>query len=290
MEKQWDGRTYGASWMHRWLIGLLRYIDVRLLYAFAYVFVVPPTLFRRDCAFIYRYYRRQWGYGVLRAFVHTYVQHCMFSQVVIDRFAMYAGKHFDIEIEGYHYFQQLAERPEAFVQLSAHIGNYEIAGYTLRAKDKRFNALVYAGEKESVMNNRGKMFAETNVRMIPIRDDMSHMFMINEALERGETLSMPSDRMFGSRKAITLPFLRGEADFPMGPFSIATMRSLNVLAVNVMKVAARRYKVYVTPLSYDKTAPRRQQISQLAKAYVDQLEHMVRRYPDQWYNFFEFWK
>lgn len=214
----------------------------------------------------------------------------MFAQIVIDKFAMYAGKRFEIEIEGYSHFQKLAERSEAFVQLSAHVGNYEIAGYSLVAKNKRFNALVFYGEKDSVMSNRNKMFTETNIRMIPIREDMSHMFLLNEILSNGETLSMPADRLFGSNKALTLSFLGGEAEFPMGPFSVTTMRSLDVLAVNVMKISATKYKIYVTPLYYDKEAPRKIQVEQLARAYVEELERIVELYPTQWYNFFKFWK
>ena len=60
----------------------------------------------------------------------------MFSQVVIDRFAMYAGKHFEVRIEGYEHFQHLSNQKEAFIQLSSHIGNYEMAGYTLTSKEK----------------------------------------------------------------------------------------------------------------------------------------------------------
>jgi predicted LPLAT superfamily acyltransferase len=62
-----------------------------------------------------------------------------------------------------------------------------------------------------------------------------------------------------------------------------------VLAVNVMKTAAKRYKIYVTPLHYDLQASRREQIRQLAQSYVDELERIVRLYPTQWYNYFEFW-
>ena len=101
---------------------------------------------------------------------------------------------------------------------------------------------------------------------------------------------MPADRLLGSPKSISLSFLNGEANFPMGPFSVATMRGLDVLAVNVMKVSAKRYKIYVKSLSYDKCATRQQQIGQLARAYVKELEKMIRLYPHQWYNFFEFWK
>ena len=45
-EKQWDGTTYGNSLMHRWLIGILRKVDVRFVYVFTYIFVIPPCLFR----------------------------------------------------------------------------------------------------------------------------------------------------------------------------------------------------------------------------------------------------
>ena len=68
-----------------------------------------------------------------------------------------------------------------------------------------------------------------------------------------------------------------------------TMRGLNVLAVNVMKTSATGYTVFVTPLAYDKTAPRQEQMRQLATAYVAELERLLTLYPAQWYNYFEFW-
>ena len=36
-QKQWAGTTYGNSWMHKSLIVILRYIDIRILYLFASV-------------------------------------------------------------------------------------------------------------------------------------------------------------------------------------------------------------------------------------------------------------
>ena len=288
---QWAGTTYGNGWMHRWLIIMLRCIDVRVLYAFVNVFVIPVCLAVNPAQRItYRYFRRRWQMSRWRAAMMTCRNFSLFAQVVIDRFAMYAGKHFSIKVEGYDYFQRLAVQTDGFIQLSAHIGNYEIAGYTLHADKKRLNALVFAGEKESVMANRNRMFEDTNIRMIALRQDMSHLFEINEALLRGEIVSMPADRMLGSRKSVTLGLLGAEAEFPQGPFSIATMRGLDVLAVNVMKTATKEYTIYVMPLQYDKTASRQQQIAQLAENYKAELERMLTKYPEQWYNYFPFWK
>ena len=139
------------------------------------------------------------------------------------------------------------------------------------------------------MRNRGKMFADTNISMIAISPDMSHLFEIDKALTDGEIVSMPADRINGSPKYIEHDFLGAKAKFPLGPFSVATLRSLDVLAVNVMKTSLKGYKIYVTPLPYDKNAPRQEQIKQLSGAYVAELEKRVRQYPTQWYNYFEFW-
>ncbi len=289
-EQKWAGTTYGNDWMHKWLIRMLRYIDIRILYLFVALFIIPVCLVLNPSRGIaYRYFRERIGYGRLKSAWKTYVNHCLFGQVVIDKFAMYAGKKFNVEIENYNEFLNLAAQQDGFVQLSAHIGNYEIAGYTLVAESKRFNALVFAGEKVSVMQNRNKMFADTNINMIAIRPDMSHLFEIDKALANGETVSMPADRINGSPKYIEHDFLGAKAKFPLGPFSVATMRSLNVLAVNVLKTSLRSYKIYVTPLHYDKTTTRKEQIQQLSKAYVAELEKRVRQYPTQWYNYFEFW-
>lgn len=279
--------TFGTGSMHRRLIMMLRYVDSRVFYVFAAIFVIPVCLALNPSRGIaYRYFRKQQGYAPWKAAWKTYVNHCLFSQVVIDKFAMYAGRRFKVEIEGYDHFQRLAEKKDGFVQMSAHIGNYEIAGYTLVAKTKRFNALVFAGEKESVMLNRNKMFSHTNIRMIPIKADMSHLFQINSALADGEIVSIPADRINGSPKAIEKDFMGVKVRLPHGPFAVATMRGLDVLAVNVMKTSWTAYKIYVTPLAYDKSLPRAKQIDELSTAYLKEQKRMLCMYPEQWYNYF----
>lgn len=290
MEKKWAGTTYGNEWMHKWLIRLLRYIDNRILYAFVAIFVIPVCLLINPSRKItYRYFRKRHGYNKIKAAWKTYVNHYLFGQVVIDKFAMYAGKNFETEIEGYEHFLKLASKDEGFIQLSSHVGNYEIAGYTLKADKKKFNALVFFGEKASVMQNRMKLFADTNIKMIAIRPDMGHLFEIDEALTNGETVSMPADRIFGSQKKLTINFLGALADFPYGPFSVATMRGLDVVTVHVIKLSWNKYKIIVKPLIYNKTASRKDQIKELNLAYVNELERIVSQYPTQWYNYFDFW-
>ena len=284
--------TYGSGWMHRTLIGSLRWLDVRLIYVFTSIFIIPVCLLlnlNHSRTTAYQYFRQRLGYGCLRASWYTYVNHCLFAQVVVDRFAVFAGKRFKLDIDGYEYFQQLELETKGFVILSSHIGCYEVAGYSLISKSKRFNALVFGGEKATVMKGRQEALSEHNIRMIPVREDMSHLFIVNEALSNNEIMSMPADRIVGSAKVVKVNFFGETASLPAGPFSVTTMNGFDALAVNIMKISAKRYKVYVTRLSYDTQAPRKQQMQQLANCYVEELERRVRQYPSQWFNFYNFW-
>lgn len=290
-KREWKGTTFGNEFMLRSLIAMLRHVDVRLFYAFTAVFIIPVTMVVGKSAKIaYRYFRRHQHYGRLKSIWHAYRNHCLFSQVVLDKFAMFAGKKFKLNTEGFDHFLSLADKAEGFVMLSSHIGNYEMAGYTLVSEKKRFNALVFGGEKSTVMAGRQSMFNTQNIRMITVNADMSHLFAMNEALANGEIMSIPADRLFGSTKAVEVELLGSKASLPMGPFAVAVSREVPVLAVNVMKSSTRGYTAYITPLSYDHHLRPKEQIRQLATAYAAELEKQLRRYPDQWYNYFDFWK
>ncbi|MBP5397406.1 MAG: lysophospholipid acyltransferase family protein [Bacteroidales bacterium] len=289
-ERQWMGTTFGNGWMHKALIRLLHFTPVYFLYLFTDIFIVPFCLiFNKSRKTAWDFYRRHLGFGFFKSCHLTFRNHCLFAQVVIDRFAMYAGKGFNVQIEGTDYFKQLEKRPEGFIQLSSHIGNYEIAGYSLVSPYKQIHAIVYSFEKESVMKGRDSMFTKTNVSMIALQPDMSHLFEIDKALCAGDIISFPADRHMEGGRCITADFLGKQARFPQGPFSVATMRGVEALAVNVMKEGLKKYRIFLTWLPYDKQASRKEQIRQLSEAYVRELERLVRLYPAQWYNFFDFW-
>jgi len=288
---QWQGRTDGAGWMHRSLNALLSHIDVRVLYCVMAVVILFYMLFNhRGYISIYHFFRRRMGYGPLKSFVNVYRNHFRFGQVILDRFAMYAGKSFDIEIEGFPYFAELSNKEEGFVQLSCHIGNYELAGYSLKSL-KKIYALVFAKEAEAVMRGRAGKFDANNIEMVPIGNDLSHMITISNALSEGNIVSIPADRIFGSSKAIACDFLGAPAKFPLGPFAIAVQKNVPALAVFVMKASAKKYKIMVKPIEIEESITgRKERMEALAASYVKTLESVVREYPEQWFNYYEFWE
>ena len=126
------GKTFGSAWMFKALIVMLRTINIKVFYAFMAICVIPVTMvFSSGARLAFTYYHRRRNYGWWKSLRATYKNHCLFGQTVIDKFAMYAGHKFQIAYQGLEDYNRLLDCPEAFIQLSAHIGCSEILGYSL---------------------------------------------------------------------------------------------------------------------------------------------------------------
>ena len=290
-QRQWSGGTPGSLWMHRMLIWLLKVLNLRFVYLGMALFVVPFYMLFAHKGYIaqYHYFRRRLGYGLWQAFCGVYMNHYRFGQVIIDRFAAYAGRRFEFSLDGYDVFCQLCRQPEGLLVLSSHVGNYELAGYAFKATAKRFNMLLLADGAPMVTAYRQRLLSQNNIRMIPIADDLSHLFLLNEALADGEIVSMAADRIFGSPRSVSCPLLGADARFPLGPFVLAVQRQVPVLVTFVMKESAYRYKVCIRRVETGTGSTCREQAEQVAQRYVRELETILRQYPDQWFNYYDFW-
>ncbi len=288
---EWSGKTDGLPWMQRSLIVMFRVVPLWLPYGIMAMVVPFYMIFsRKGYKAMYRFFRDRLSYGRWKSFWKVYANHFRFGQIILDRFGVYAGKKYRFITEGQELMDEMEEHSEGFVSLSSHVGNYEIAGYSLKPKSKRFNALVYAGETVTVMENRQKLLTQNNMSMIPVREDMSHIFELNAAIDRGEIVSMPADRVYGSQKTASCMFLGAEARFPLGAFAMAAQKNVPMLAVFVMKDGYSTYRAFVREIRCDRETGLREQMAQLAQSFATTLDEIVRRYPTQWFNYFDFWK
>lgn len=278
----WTGKTDGTPWMQKALIRLFRFLPLWLLYGVMSL-VIPFYILSDGKArrASWRFFRERIGFGPLSSTLHVYLNMFNMGMVVLDRFAAYAGKRFTIDSEDTAIHRQYCSGSEGFILLSSHVGNYEMAGYSLLSP-KHLNVLVYAGETATVMANRERMFRNGNVAMIEVSEDMSHLYKLNSALAGGEIVSIPSDRLFGSSKAVRCSFLGADATFPAGPFKLAHARDAKAIAVFCVKTGLRSYKLMMHAVYGDS-------IQAMSQAFAKELETVVRQWPDQWYNFYDFW-
>ena len=287
---EWKGRTDGLPWMIRSLVAIMKVVDRRVIYCIMAVIVPFYMLFsHKGYIAIYRFFRERFHYGPVRSFCKVYANHFRFGQVIIDRYAAYAGKTFNFSIDGNELFLNLMQSEGGFVQLSTHAGSFEMVGYGLTSHAKRINGLLFAGESQVMKDFRRNILASHNIGLIEVDGTMSHIFAMNAALERGEIVSMTGDRLLGSPKALKCSFLGAEARFPMGPFALAVQKEVPMLAMFAMRENARNYRVFVRSIESDSSLPLRARMTAMAQDFAAKLEEIVRQYPTQWFNYYDFW-
>jgi predicted LPLAT superfamily acyltransferase len=292
-DKAWKGVTGGSALGQKAMKILFSVVHVRVGYVIL-AFVVPFYMLfaRKGYLAIYHYFRCQHGYPVLKSFAKTYRNHYLFGQMMLDRFAVYAGqKTFEVDNPDNDLFLAMLDDPRGCILAGSHVGNPELCGYLLSQKKKRINSLIFGGEAGEVQKNRSRILENNNVRLIPVSGDLSHVFYVNEALSNGEFLSMSCDRHFGSEKCVECDFLNGIADFPVGAFVLAVQYKAPVLALFVLKKSTALYRAYVIPVPFpEKSLSKREQIDEMTRTFVSELERIVKIYPEQWFNFYKFWK
>ena len=281
---QWTGRTDGLPWMHRSLIWMLKGIPISVFYGVMDVVIIFYMLFVRSAYLAsYHYFRQRHHKSILSSFGNVYLTFRQFGQVVIDRFAVYAGRHFDFEIEGNEHVMQAMRDGNGCIMLSSHVGNYEMAGYFLRPT-RRMCALMFGGEKGTILDNRKRIFESNGIQIITQDENWTYIHAINDALSNGDMLTLLADRNFGSPKTIEADILYARTHLPRGPFSIAQMyKEATTVSVFVMKDTASCYHIYVERL-YAQSA------NEYAQQFATKLTQIVSRYPNQWYNFYDFWQ
>ena len=292
-EVQWTGKTGGGNFGQRFVLGCLKSIKVTVLYP-VLPLVVPVYCVVNHKAFgcIYRYFKEIHHFSGWKSFWKTIQNHLIFGQVVLDRFAVLAGntEQFHLDIENEDVIRQLLDQPGGFIIAGSHIGHFELTGHCIRQSKKRINAVIYGGEAAVIKQRRSNSFTQNNIRLVPVEEDLSHLFIIKDALEHGEIVTILCDRIWGSNKTLTVNFLGKEAKFPLGTFLLAAQMQVPVVSIVNTKVRGRHYHSTVQPLpSSDPSLPIRKQSEQIAAAYAQSLESVLRKHPEQWFNYFDFW-
>lgn len=288
MSKEWSGKSDGTPWLLNTLTRCLKYIDVRVVYCVMAIVIIFYIIFGyQHSSNTYRYFRSCFGYNPFKALAKTYATYFQFGQVIMDRLAVYAGKKYKLEHNNIECERIINDSDDGVIILGSHIGNYEMTGYLLGGMKRPMNVLLYSGENATVMQNRIEHFAKNGIKVITVDESMNHIFAVNNALENGEIVSLHADRMLNSQKAVKIEFFGRFANLPLGPFLVAAASGKKVVSVFVMKTRWNTYRIFCR--EYQAVGNVKRAANEMAVQYGREMEEIVRMYPTQWYNFYDFW-
>jgi predicted LPLAT superfamily acyltransferase len=286
---QWDGKSKGTVLGYRIFVFLIKKAGIKSAYVLLYFVASYYFLFlKKSNRVIFYYFKERLGYSYFKSKKMVFRSYYTFGQTIIDKISISAGmrNRFTYEFDGIEILKNLLAEKKGGVLISAHIGNFEIAEHFLGDIDLDFqiNLVTTDLEHSDIKKYLETITQKPTVKFIIIKDDLSHIFEINAALAKNELVCFTGDRYFEGTKSLSEKILNEEANFPAGPFLIASRLKVPVVFVYVMKEPNLHYHLYAR----EATVKHRDEKG-LLKEYTQSVENIIQKYPLQWFNYFDFW-
>ncbi len=293
----WQGKTRGGVAGYLTFIFILKHLGLGFAYFIlrfvVLYFVLFAPLARKSLWF---YFRKIHGWGFWKSFFGLFHNFYVFGQTLLDKVALLSGvkTKFTFDFDGEDHLRKMASDGNGGMLIGAHLGNWEIAGQLLDRLETRVNIVMLDAEHQAIKKLLDSVIQKHEVNIIPVKPEgFEHLFLIKEALFNNELVVIHGDRHIPGNKTVTYQFMGRDADFPLGPFQLATKYNKPVTFVTAVKETKRHYHFMATePKTYPNAigAERKKQLNRIMTDYISWLEDKVQKYPYQWFNYYYFWK
>jgi predicted LPLAT superfamily acyltransferase len=284
---RWDGKTRGSLTGYKVFLFFINFLGLDFAYLLLRVVTYYYYLFaRKPRKALLHFYEDALHISAPKARGLIRRNFYIFGQTLVDRAAFLLGKDqkFTHIFENEQYLIDIRDQGKGGILLSAHLGNWETAGNLLKGRiTPTINIVMLDAEVENIKKYMDLSTGGSRFKVIPIKNDLSHIISIRNALVNNEFVAIHSDRYIDGAKYIEMDFLGKKAKFPYGPFVIAAKFDAPVTFVFAAKDGKYSYHLSATLPITDKMKP-----EEIAGLYVAELERKVRQYPEQWFNYFNF--
>ncbi len=289
----WQGKSKGTPLGYRIFVWVLKTFGVGSGYFLLRFVAFYYFLFSyKSSKQVYHLYRHRLGYGFFSSLSKLYRNYYLLGQSIIDKVVLMSGikNKFSFDFDGEDNLREIAKLGKGGILLSAHIGSWDIAGHLFKRIGTRINIVLYDGEHERIKEYLEGVTGKRSMNIIVIKDDLSHIYAISEAFNNNELVCMHADRFIEGNKTLKHDFLGQEARFPLGPFVLAATFKVPVSFVFAVKERSTHYHFFASSIKEYNTPGRNAVMSEMLADFVKEMEKKLEQYPEQWFNYYNFWQ
>jgi predicted LPLAT superfamily acyltransferase len=226
------------------------------------------------------------------------LQHVMrFAETMLDKLLAAGGRYpvQAVRIEGREALYQVVASGRGAVIVTAHMGCLELCQYIAESnRAVPLNILVHTRHAEQFNRILRRLNPGTGARLLEVTEFGAGLAMrLADRVASGECVIIAGDRVpVAGAAVVSTPFLGREANFPVGPYVMASLFECPLFFLCCIH-EGDRYVIRFDRLAERVLLPRQDRNSRLAEyaaAYSRALEAMLLRSPLDWFNFFDFWK
>jgi KDO2-lipid IV(A) lauroyltransferase len=223
-----------------------------------------------------------------------------YGQYLLDYMVMHrlrpSNKHRWVEEEvGGNYMIEALQYGKGVICITPHLGNWEMGGFLFSFRGGKLNVLTLDEKDLDTKSFREKMRKSRGIKNLYINPkDDSPMAILDvvKALRQNEIVAMLGDRI-ESQTTMVFEFFGRNTPFPIGVAILAMATGTAVLPVFVVMEQNRKYRgIIEAPIHFESSSreDREGNIRKGMEKLIKKFEGYIEKYPDQWYNFYSYWK
>ncbi len=296
MSARWKQRPEGGGRFAIWLIrSIARHGGRRLGRACLYL-ITPYFLVRRgperraSRAWLSRALGRPATIMEVARHIHT------FAATILDRIFLLSGElqRFAISIEGLPALDAQLRAGRGVLLFGSHLGSFEVLRVLACARpDLGLRVVLDKGHNPAMTELLDALNPRVAATVIDAgRPGTEILMAIDEALREGCMVALLVDRAQPGEPAQDVPFFGAPAPFPLAPWQVAAVLGAPVMLAFGLYRGGNRYDLRFEPFSDGEAVPRperRAHVAALIRRYAARLEDLGRRYPYNWFNFYDYW-
>lgn len=220
----------------------------------------------------------------------VYFEHLrIFAITMVDRFIT------KVDADSYTYMYDDPDTPlkvfsKSTILLQSHFGGWASSSSVSRTQNK-IHIVMKEALMDSIKSIEDSLEIKTNVSIIDLNSGpLSVSIQIANALMNDEIVAMMGDRASNKNALIKAKFFGEEAYFNKNPFQIAYKMDKPIMVYFVIYLKMKKYKFEYMKIELDQNKDEEEAIKEALSSYIKMYEGMIKRYPNQWLNFYDFWE
>lgn len=292
-DQAWNGKSRGGSLGHLFFILVIRYLGIRAAY-FHLLLVVPyfVPFSPKSTKAIWFYNRQILKYGLVKSAWMILVSYYRFGQTIIDKVAILNGmaNRYKFDFDCYSEFLSVLNSGKGVTIIGGHVGCWEVGAPFFEDYGRKLNIVMYDAEYQRIKETIEKNVGSKNYKVIPLTEDsLESILRIKCAVDAKEYVCFQGDRYMSDKNVIRACFMGADALFPSGPFLVASRLRVPVVFYYAMREKGMRYRFFFKVVEPIERKAKQKPELVLFEQYKNELELIVSKYPQQWFNFYQFW-
>ena len=277
----------GSGWSIALVYNLYRLFGYRFIYILMYPVTFFYFLFATNVKHsLQNYYQQiEQEFNLLVYFEHLRI----FANCLVDRFITkltdekYIFAYNDIAIP-------TKVLNDGCILLHSHFGGWA-ASANMAHIEKKIHIVMQEVLLESIKKIENSKSCKHNIHIIDLNEGgISVSIKIANALLDNDIVAIMGDRVSNDNGKIALNFFGKPANFNKNPFQIAYKVNKPVLVYFIIFQSMKKYKVEYLVIELDKNIQEEEAVFEAMNKYVQKYEEVIRNYPNQWFNFYNFWE